>query len=255
MADFGRYDVRTARWVIDQIRAIRQRIAGLATRQELYALAGASHDQRAIHVRNKDTEDAPAYAVMQVIDTENPSDGVTDYCYLHVQRPTDQYGRDGFYLVNGPSIIPADEYGVAYDTSHCIALAEGSGNNGERYLPQVSSWRLDKDASGSWVLGGADDRDAESYRFYRDGGERIMWFTTPSAGIDPLSGGVYGSALCSLKKVNLAGTAVSLTASLDASGSQVQHRVYNAGADPVTGSDDIQAVLINGVWFANWEEC
>lgn len=255
MADIGRYNPRTAQWVIDQIRLLQRSMAGLVTRKEFYSSVGISHDQAAIQVRNVDAQDAPAFAVMQVVDTQNPTAGVRDYCYLHVQRPSDQYGRDGFYLVNGPTIIPADEYGVAYGVNQCVAIAEGSGTVGDRYIPKIGSWKLDKDASGQWIFAGADDVDADGYRFFSDGGEKIMWFTTPSGGIPAYSGGVYGSAVCTLKRVALSGTAASLVTSLDCAGAANTHRVYNAGMEAVEENEDIQAVLINGTWWANWEEC
>ena len=255
--DIGRYSPETARWVIATLKRIERRLAQFATVRQMYSLVGAGHDQDGIKVKNVDSEDAPAFCVFQAVDTEEPYDSTRiDNTYIEVQRPTDQYGRDGFYLINGPSIIPADGYGTAYDRPHCRVLAEGSGSAGDRYIPIVDEWKLDKDVSGPFVYAGPDDSiHTDVYRFRQDGGEKLCWFTTPGGGIPASSSGTYGKATCTLRTKVVDGSGnVSLTNAKDCSNADITHIIHNAGG-AVGASIDIEASMTGGLWETQWEDC
>jgi len=251
----GRYDPDTARWVVDRIKWLlsQQYVAP----GELLAALGSTADQNAIAVRNVDISNADAYACMQVTGVENPSasETVKDYTYLTVTQPTDQYGRDGFYVFNGPEPIAANGYGIAYDSPQILAIAAGSGSVGDRYLPQTSSWELDKDVSGPYVLAGSDDVASNTYRFFRDP-IVTAWFTTPGGGIPAASSGTWGKATCTLRTKSVDGSGnVSLANAQDCASTSITHTVHNPSETAVGAGVDIEATLTEGLWEANWEDC
>lgn len=80
-------------------------------------------------------------------------------------------------------------------------------------------------------------------------------FKTPSGGIPGASGGVFGNAVCTMRQLSESGGSVSPTDQLDSSGAAITATVHNMGVDPVGGDVDIQGLLIDGFWVANWEDC
>lgn len=252
--EIGRYDPTTAKWVVDSIKLLLSK--NYAAPGEMLASMRASANQNAIHVRNTDTEDAPGYACMQVIGIENPSGGAIDRTYLQVTQPTDQYGRDGWYVFNGPEVIAASGYGVAYAGGHGKVYGF-AGSFGDRCLPQVDSWQVTKDPTGWMVFAGSDEVATNTYRVFSS---PIMssaaWFQTPVGGIPAFAASTFGKATCDLYSGSLDGSNdLTFTAATDEDSSQITHTVYNQSVDPVGAAEKIQAVLIDGLWIANYEDC
>lgn len=253
--EIGRYSPTTAKWVIASIKQMQKRMAAFATIKQVRAIAGVSHDHNAIHVENTDAEDAPPYACMQVVGRRNPPSDRRDYLYLQVQRPTDQYGVDGWYVFNGPETIAADGFGVAYAQEHARVYGV-TGSVGDRLLPKIDSWQLTKDPTGWMVLIGSDDVYDDTYRILNCPMTGRAWFKTPGGGIDAATGGTSGKAECDLMIAALDGSGDSaLTYATDENAAQITHYVHNRSAGAVGGTVEIQAFLINGIWFSNWEDC
>lgn len=254
MSDIGRYRPDTARWVIDQIKLMKSR--QFYSPAELLAALGAPANQNAIHVQNTELSAAPAYACMQVKGIRNPDSGSVDRTYLQVEQPSDQYGRDGWYVFNGPEKIPVDGYGVAYAGPHAKVLGF-SGSFGDRCLPLTGTWYVTKDPTGWMHFGGSDDVSEDVIRVLCS---PIMSttaiFEPPGGGIPALSASTMGKATCDLKQISVDGSGnASTAAATDENSSQITHTVHNMATTAVAGSADIQAVLIGGVWIANWEQC
>ena len=249
----GRYEPDTARWVVDRLKWLLSQQT--FSPNELLAALGGVANQRVVHVRNTDAADADPYACMQVVGIENPASGSVDRTYLQVQKPTDQYGRDGWYLFNGPEEIPADGYGVAYEGPHARVYGI-SASVGDRCLPQVNDWQVTKDPTGWMHYCGADDvADDVSRVLCNPIMSIVAFFETPVGGIDAASTS-YGKATCDLKKPSLDGSNdLTLAAALDETSTQITHTVYNQSSDAVGASQIIQAVLIDGLWIANYEDC
>ena len=252
--EIGRYDPATAKWVVDSIKMLQSKV--FASQGEMLAAMRAASNQRTLHVRNTDTVDAPGYACMQVIGFQNPASGSRDRSYLQCKRPTDQYGRDGWYVFAGPEGVAADGYGVAY-RSDSVLVAGYTASFGDRLLPTVGAWTATKDPTGWMIFGGNDDVDTDVCRvFCTSIMSGAAWFETPGGGIPAFASGTFGKATCNLLYGSLDGSNdLSHIAATDEDDTQITHTVYNQSVDPVGASEPIQAVLIDGLWIANYEDC
>lgn len=250
----GRYEPDTARWVIDQIKSMMSR--QYYSPAELLAGLGSDANQRSIHVKNTDAADAPGYACMQVVGIQNPySSTVVDRTYLEVEKPSDQYGRGGWYVFNGPEEIAADDYGVAYG-GPSVKVLGFSGSFGDRCLPIIDDWSITKDPTGWMHFAGSDDTATDLNRVLVSPIlSSVAIFETPSGGI-PAASSDLGKATCDLYSLDLDGSNdASYVAADDEDDTQIEHTVYNMALESVAGSAKIQAVLVDGLWIANWEEC
>lgn len=102
---------------------------------------------RWIPVVNSSGEEIPAFAVMEVIDTDS-EENVT------VSKPSED--SDKLILINGPSIIQIDGTGMGtidmpfwayYDTN------DGTPASGERWGARSGSWKISKNKNGFLVIG------------------------------------------------------------------------------------------------------
>lgn len=254
----GRFEPDTARWVVDRLKWLLSQQS--YSQGEVLAAMTASANQRAIHVRNTDTEDAPGYACMQVVGIANPPSEQVDRTYLEVQQPSDQYGRDGWYVFNGPEIIAADDYGVAYAGPHA-KVSGYAGSFGERCLPIPFDWAVTRDPTGWMHFAGSDDTptatDTDLIRVFCSPITSIVAvFETPVGGIPAISGGTLGKATCDLYELSVDGSGnATYSAATDEDSTQITHTVRNMSSETVFGSIKIQATLIDGLWIANWEDC
>jgi hypothetical protein len=121
----------------------------------------------AIYVRNDDATEAPAFACMQVVGTVE----VGEQNYLKVDKPIDADGTAGWFVFNGPSAIPAGDFGVAYDGPLCRMLTDGSTvTAGGLWGPVASQWTIAPGGS-LFVAAGEDDIAADVMRgFFKGGG-------------------------------------------------------------------------------------
>jgi len=90
---------------------------------------------------------------------------------------------------------------------------------------------------------------------FADKGSPFRIFLTPSGGIPARSGTTLGKATCTLYYLSFDGTDATLAAALDAESSGITATVFNMGLEAVNGSSYTQAVAINGLYVANWEDC
>lgn len=140
--------------------------------QGVYSIAGKKtqpiNNQKQIYVRNDETEAAPPYACMQVIDTVEEA----GQNYLIVEKPIDSDGAAGWYVFNGPNEIEASGgFGIAFDGPLCRMLTDGSTvTAGDVWGPVASQWTIAP--SGSlFVAAGEDDIAADVMRgFFKGGG-------------------------------------------------------------------------------------
>lgn len=121
----------------------------------------------AIYVRNDDATEAPAFACMQVVGTVE----VGEQNYLKVDKPIDADGAAGWFVFNGPSAIPAGDFGVAYDGPLCRMLTDGSTvTAGGLWGPVASQWTIAPGGS-LFVAAGGDDISTNVMRgFFKGGG-------------------------------------------------------------------------------------
>ncbi len=130
--------------------------------------SGALLNQREIYVRNDETEAAPPYACMQVIDTVE----VAGQNYLIVKKPVDSDGTAGWYVFNGPNEIEEDGgFGIAFDGPQCRMLTDGSTvTAGDVWGPVASQWEIEPNGS-LFVAAGEDDIAPDVMKgFFKGGG-------------------------------------------------------------------------------------
>ena len=209
--------------------------------------------------RNDSGETIPPFGCVQITGT------VVDLnrtLYI-VDKPADEWGLAGPYFFNGPREVEADDYGNGSPDLDARAITKHTNVTvGSRMRPEKDTWKLYDSAGGLFQCCGEDDvgesvgdGNETIVRVQRAWPEFIRWFQSPSGGIPVRSGNDLGNAVCDAHELTGSSTAT-LGAMTDSDGGTVTDTVHNAAANEAVGNSIyIQAVLIEGRWVANWEEC
>jgi hypothetical protein len=202
----------------------------------------APHErQRFIELKNVGTDEIPAHAVVEVVDSSRPEQATTETYHggrtvLHVQKPSGAECACNI-AINGPCAIPVNGYGLpgTKDTP-VMALVGEAVVSGDMVGPVAGSYYLWKGAIGFQVDG---DYDAyyKTARVTRSTG-RTLYALTRSAGIPAAyvtgTGNdtkiTPGSALCSVFYWDQSN---GWWAILKRDGVAVNVRIYNYVDDPV----------------------
>ena len=141
----------------------------------------AINNQRQIYVRNDDTEAAPPYACMQVVDTIE----VAGQNYLIVKKPVDSDGSAGWFVFNGPSEIEEDGgFGIAFDGPMCRMLTDGSTvAAGDVFGPVDGEWWIEPGGSLFCIAGEDDIADDVVKGFFMGGGGNHYLYTLTSSSV------------------------------------------------------------------------
>jgi hypothetical protein len=129
-----------------------------------------------IYVTNVSGEEIPAYACMQCTGTEV----IGNRTYIQVDQPADATGAAGGFLFNSPRAIAIDANGIGFAGPHVRALGDGStATAGGRWGPAASSWEIEPDASGLFVVIGDDSVATDVVRTFTGigGGVSLYRFT------------------------------------------------------------------------------
>ena len=252
MTQAGLFTPADARMVLDAAKFVRDN--GFALRALLRRTPLAMPDPAfpPIKFRNDSGETCPAYACMEVTGTAT----VGGRTVFTIDKPSTHWG--GPYLFNLHRDVANGEYGLADAGVEVFGLSDRPTAAGYRFGPQAGSWSLQETVTGPFMQA-ADEANIGSgvARLIKQPNHpQIKVFYTPVAGINARSAGKYGKATCTMRILTADGSGnLSPSNQTDSTGATVTETVHNMGSDPVGGSEDIQAVWIDGFWIANWEEC
>lgn len=104
-----------------------------------------------IAVYNTETESAPAYCLLEIVDTDN--DGIVQVC-----APTEDGIDPARLLINGSADIPGQTNGAAHQARHAGVLydtGDGTPAADEVWGSKANSWALAKGKNGFIIRGTA----------------------------------------------------------------------------------------------------
>lgn len=253
MTQAGLFTPEDARMVLDAARFVRDNGFALRAMLKRDPLGMPDPAFPPIKFRNDSGEACPAYACMEVTGTAT----VGDRTVFTITKPTTDWGKA--WLFNLHREVADGEYGIADSGVELFALTDASSASaGTRFSPQNGAWSLKENVAGPLVNCGSEDTiGSGAARFLvQPTGAIVKVFVAPSGGIPAASGGTYGNAVCTMRRLVADGIGnVSATNETDASASAVTQTVHNMGGEAVQPDATIQAVYIDGKWIANWEEC
>lgn len=187
MTQIGGYSPETARMILDVVKYLKA--SGFvidASRGNAQTLQPTEY----IYVRNDSGEEIPPFACMQTTGTVE-SGGQN---YITVDKPADVSGEAGWYLFNGQSPIPEDEYGIAFDGPVVRMLTDGSSaiTSGELWSPDVGEWAVTE--GDLFIAIGADDIETDVMRAWNmRAATNIYKYTLTSSSVGSIYNLVAGS--------------------------------------------------------------
>jgi hypothetical protein len=128
-----------------------------------------------VRVYNSSGEEVPAFACMQIVDTEI----IDEVTYLKIDKPD---STDGSYIFNNAATIEIDGRGIGYTWGIVRMLGSGAAVPLSGYSATVGSWEISPDDSGPFVVYG-DDAAGEGIfkgRILASGKAQLLEFRFPT---------------------------------------------------------------------------
>ena len=233
----------------DEAREFKQLL--LQLRAAGYALNGGQKRQpvveapRDIIVYNASGEEIPAFAVMQCVGAQDE--------VIEVDKPSDRYGVNGTYLVNGEKDIAIDSRGIAYESGAVLVHTDGSADTAlQRLSPEVDEWYAIRNPAGNMVyLGDSTVRTSGDIVYaVIEGFPQVIHAKAGVTGVTAASGSSprsMGSGVCDLYESDSAGSLTS---------ANMEITLYNFSATAVTSSRFVVASRNEkGLWVVTAEDC
>lgn len=233
-----------ARFVLDFCRRLSASGVGSTRGGGQSELRDPAHP--AIYFRNDSGAEVPAYACMEITGTAE----VNSRTYFTIDQPSSDDG--GPYLFNLHRTVASGGYGVGSAGPDIRAVGVSTSEAiGTRFNATASAWTIQAHPIGPFIKIGNDQVVASSTlrMVYRDDAQ-IALFQTPGGGIPAFASGTLGKATCTLYEFSVDGSGNASYAS-----TSFTRTVHNMSVDPVGATEKIQAVLIDGLWIANYEDC
>lgn len=233
----------------DEAREFKQLL--LQLRAAGYALQGGAKRQpvieapRDIIVFNSSGEEIPPFAVMQCIGAQDD--------VIEVNKPTDRYGVNGAYLINGDKEIAIDGRGVGYENGAVLVHTDGSADTAlQRLSPEVDEWYAIRNPAGNMIYLGDSTVRASGDIVYAviDGFPQVIHAKTGGSGIAAAAG--------SNPRAMTVGTCALYEAFDDATISDVdiEIEIHNIMSTQVAANTFILASRNErGLWIVTAEDC
>lgn len=194
---------------------------------------------------NKGAATVPPFGIVQVTGNEMG--------LAKGERPADSYGRSGWYIVNGPTEVAVNAYGLGFRGICPIVCDATSYVRGDRLRAVASSYEASKHPCGNWLVIGDYPLRSQTDIFlcYDVGFPQTIDFVAPGGGIAAATGTTtltMGSASCDIWDDN--GTSGQIT------DTTFNETIYNKFAEAVPASARGNASLDNaGLWRAITWSC
>lgn len=194
---------------------------------------------------NKGAAAVPPFGVVQITGNEMGQ--------LKGERPADSYGRSGWYIVNGPTEVAVNAYGVGF-RGICPVMCDATTYvKGDRLRAVASSYEASKHPCGNFLVIGdyALRSQTDIFLCCDVGFPQTIDFVAPGGGIAAATGTTtltMGSASCDIW--DDAGTTGQI------SDSTFNETIYNKFAEAVPAAARGHASLDNaGLWRAITWSC
>lgn len=193
---------------------------------------------------NKGAAAVPPFGIVQVTGNEMGQ--------LKGERPADSYGRSGCYIVNGPTEVAVNAYGIAFRGVMPIVCDATTYVKGDRLRAVASSYEASKHPCGNFLVIGdyALRSQTDLFLCCDVGFPQVIKFKSPS-GIAARSGTTTitkGSATCDIWTSN--GTAGQL---IDSTFDETIYSLFTQAIAP--NAFGLASLDAAGEWNAlNWEQ-
>lgn len=235
--------IESAQWHMDAVHRHERDIAQLLV--ELRKLSRFQQQTEGFVFCNKGAATVPPFGIVQITGNEMGQ--------LKAERPADSYGRSGWYIVNGPTEVPVNAYGLGFRGISPVMCDSSSYVRGDRLRAVASSYEASKHPCGNLlVIGDYPLRSqADIFLCCDVGFPQTIDFVAPSGGIAAATGTTtltMGSASCDIWDDN--GTTGQIT------DTTFNETIYNKFAEAVPASARGNASLDNaGLWRAVTWSC
>lgn len=230
--------IESAQWHMDAVHKHERDIAQLLV--ELRKLSKFQQQTEGFVFCNKGAAAVPPFGIVQITGNEMGQ--------LKGERPADSYGRSGWYIVNGPTEVAVNAYGLGFRGIMPVMCDATSYVRGDRLRAVASSYEASKHPCGNWLVIGDYPLRSQTDIFlcYDVGFPQTIDFVAPGGGIAAATGTTtltMGSASCDIWDDN--GTTGQI------SDTTFNETIYNKFAEAVPASARGNASLDNaGLWRA-----
>lgn len=235
--------IESAQWHMDAVHRHERDIAQLLV--ELRKLSRFQQQTEGLVFCNKGVATVPPFGIVQITGNEMSQ--------LKAERPADSYGRSGWYLVNGPTEVPVNAYGLGFRGISPVMCDSSSYVRGDRLRAMASSYLASKHPCGNWLVIGDYPLRGETDIFLccDVGYPQTIDFVAPGGGIAAATGTTtltMGSASCDIwDDTGTTGQIADTT---------YNETIYNKFAEAVPASARGNASLDNaGLWRAVTWSC
>ena len=202
------------------------------------------HNERlqTLAYRNDSSEDVPPYGLLRITGADYSDDLLT---FLTINKPNTTFQR--FYAVNGPSLVPAGQYGtcsLGFGSVLMVAIDTGTPAYGEGWGAKPASWKLNKNyPGGGFTVIGGNNTDKGTSLFVQQPVNSLI--------------GVLNGALAE-------GASVSVSVWRGAGGSEADETNWDitaydylmkTGATNIASGKKCLLQFVNGVWYVTNAEC
>lgn len=134
--------IESAQWHMDAVHRHERDIAQLLV--ELRKISRYQQQTEGFVFCNKGAASVPPFGIVQITGNEMG--------LLKGERPADSYGRSGWYIINGPSEVAVNAYGVGFRGIMPVMCDATTYVKGDRLRAVASSYEASKHPCGNFLV-------------------------------------------------------------------------------------------------------